>query len=83
MSIKMADINVIFLGTGGSVPTPKRGLSAIAVKRKNEILLFDCGEGTQRQLTIAGIKPTKVNKLYIGDNSSNITGWDTNPPPKK
>ncbi|MEM2355007.1 MAG: ribonuclease Z, partial [Candidatus Bathyarchaeia archaeon] len=39
------DLKVIFLGTAGSVPTPKRSLPAILVKRKGEQLLFDCGEG--------------------------------------
>jgi ribonuclease Z len=74
----MADINVIFLGTGGSVPTPKRGLSAIAVKRKNEILLFDCGEGTQRQMIQAGVGFHKKTKIFLthlhGDHILGLPG---------
>jgi ribonuclease Z len=45
------DLSLFFAGTGGSVPSPKRGLPAILVRRGGDRLLFDCGEGTQRQLT--------------------------------
>jgi ribonuclease Z len=44
------DLSVFFAGTAGSVPTARRGLPAILVRRAGERLLFDCGEGTQRQL---------------------------------
>jgi ribonuclease Z len=44
------DLDVIFLGTAGSAPTAGRGLPATLVRRGGERLLFDCGEGTQRQL---------------------------------
>jgi ribonuclease Z len=44
------DLSVFFAGTGGSVPSPRRGLPAILVRRGADRLLFDCGEGTQRQL---------------------------------
>ena len=37
-------MEIIFLGTSGTVPTPKRGLPALVIKRESEILLFDCGE---------------------------------------
>jgi len=43
-------LRLTFLGTAASAPTLKRGLSALAVRRAGELLLFDCGEGTQRQL---------------------------------
>ena len=46
---------VRFLGTAASRPTVERGLSAIAVIREGETLLFDCGEGTQRQMMRYGI----------------------------
>ncbi|HEY5192617.1 MAG TPA: ribonuclease Z [Solirubrobacteraceae bacterium] len=45
------DLSLFFAGTGGSVPSPRRGLPAILVRRGGDRLLFDCGEGTQRQLT--------------------------------
>jgi len=44
------DLSVFFAGTGGSVPSPRRGLPAILVRLGGDRLLFDCGEGTQRQL---------------------------------
>jgi ribonuclease Z len=44
------DLSLFFAGTGGSVPSPRRGLPSILVRRGGDRLLFDCGEGTQRQL---------------------------------
>jgi ribonuclease Z len=44
------DLSLFFAGTAGSVPTARRGLPALLVRRGGEKLLFDCGEGTQRQL---------------------------------
>jgi ribonuclease Z len=44
------DLSVFFAGTAGSVPTARRGLPSVLVRRGGERLLFDCGEGTQRQL---------------------------------
>jgi ribonuclease Z len=44
------DLSLFFAGTGGSVPTARRGLPAVLLRRGGDRLLFDCGEGTQRQL---------------------------------
>jgi ribonuclease Z len=44
------ELDVFFAGTAGSTPTPRRGLPALLVRRGGDRLLFDCGEGTQRQL---------------------------------
>ncbi|HYF26077.1 MAG TPA: ribonuclease Z [Baekduia sp.] len=44
------DLSLFFAGTGGSVPTARRGMPATLVRRGSDRLLFDCGEGTQRQL---------------------------------
>ena len=44
------DLSVFFAGTAGSVPTARRGLPALLLRRGADRLLFDCGEGTQRQL---------------------------------
>ena len=44
------DLDVVFLGTAGSMPTARRGLPATLIRRGGDKLLFDCGEGTQRQL---------------------------------
>ncbi|WP_022928715.1 ribonuclease Z [Patulibacter americanus] len=44
------NLEVLFVGTGGSAPTARRGLPALLVRRGGEHVLIDCGEGTQRQL---------------------------------
>ncbi len=44
------DLDVVFLGTGGSVPSARRSTASVLVRRGGERLLFDCGEGTQRQM---------------------------------
>jgi ribonuclease Z len=44
------DMSVFFAGTAGSIPTARRGLPAVLVRRGGDRILFDCGEGTQRQL---------------------------------
>src|ERR671922_449642 len=44
------DLDVLFVGTAGSAPSARRGLPAFVIRRGGERLLFDCGEGTQRQL---------------------------------
>jgi ribonuclease Z len=71
-------LQVIFLGTGGSIPTPKRGLSAIAVRRQNELLMFDCGEGTQRQMIQAGVGFHREAKIFVthmhGDHVLGLPG---------
>ena len=75
---KLTDMQITFLGTGGSIPTPERGLSAIAIKRKNELLLFDCGEGTQRQMIQARIGFHRKTKVFVthlhGDHVLGLPG---------
>jgi ribonuclease Z len=44
------DLSVAFLGTGGAVPSARRNTASVLVTRGGERLLFDCGEGTQRQM---------------------------------
>jgi ribonuclease Z len=44
------EIEVFFAGTGGSIPTARRGLPAFLIRAGGDRLLIDCGEGTQRQL---------------------------------
>ncbi len=44
------DLSVFLAGTAGSVPSARRGLPAVVIRRGGDRLLFDCGEGTQRQL---------------------------------
>lgn len=74
----MSELEVIFLGTGGSIPTINRGLSAVAIKRNNELFLFDCGEGTQRQMIQMGVGFNKTTKIFIthmhGDHVLGLPG---------
>ncbi|MDO9537064.1 MAG: ribonuclease Z [Thermoplasmata archaeon] len=71
-------MKIVFLGTGGSWPSPERNVSAIAVKRGSEVLLFDCGEGTQRQLMKSTVSFMQVSKIFIthfhGDHFLGLPG---------
>jgi ribonuclease Z len=58
------DLSIFFAGTGGSVPTARRGLPAILVRRGGDRILFDCGEGTQRQL-LRSIGLTDVDEIFL------------------
>ena len=57
-------MEITFLGTGCMSPTKKRNHQAMFLKYRDEGLLFDCGEGTQRQFLFANIKMTK-SKLSL------------------
>lgn len=71
-------LEVVFLGTSGSVPTPERSLPALAVRRSGELLLFDCGEGTQIQLIKAGLGLPSRLRIFIthlhGDHVFGLPG---------
>ena len=71
-------MQVLFLGTSGSWPTPKRNVSAVAVKRGPEVLLFDCGEGTQRQFMLSPMSFMQVARIFVthfhGDHFLGIPG---------
>jgi len=71
-------LNIIFLGTAGSVPTPKRSLPAILIQRKGEQIMFDCGEGVQRQMIKAKTSFHKKMKIFIthmhGDHVLGLPG---------
>lgn len=58
------DLSVFFVGTAGSVPSARRGLPAVLVRRGGERLLFDCGEGTQRQL-VRSVGLTDLDSVYL------------------
>jgi len=71
-------IDITFLGTSQAVPTAKRNHTSILVRYGNEMILVDCGEGTQRQFRIAGINPCKLTRILIthwhGDHVLGIPG---------
>ena len=58
-------LNVTFLGTAGSLPTPERNPSAILINREGEMILFDCGEGTQRQMMRARTGMMRLNYIFL------------------
>src|SRR5256885_15152740 len=58
------DLDVVFLGTGGSVPTARRATACVLVRRGGDRLLFDCGEGSQRQMQRStGL--VQVDEIYV------------------
>lgn len=71
-------MQIVFLGTSGSWPTPKRSVSAIAVKRGPEVILFDCGEGTQRQFMLSKLSFMQITRVFLthfhGDHFLGLPG---------
>ncbi|MGX7776904.1 ribonuclease Z [Streptococcus pluranimalium] len=71
-----------FLGTGAGQPSKGRNVSSLVLKlldEINEVWMFDCGEGTQRQILETTIKPRKVSKIFIthlhGDHVLGLPGF--------
>jgi ribonuclease Z len=58
------ELSIFFAGTAGSVPTGRRGLPAVLLRRGGERILIDCGEGTQRQL-VASVGLADLTEIYI------------------
>ena len=71
-------IHVTLLGTAGSVPTQTRSLPAVLIKRQNKQLMFDCGEGVQRQMVKSKVGFHKETKIFIshmhGDHVLGLPG---------
>jgi ribonuclease Z len=58
------DLDVVFVGTAGSIPSARRALPATLVRRGGDRLLFDCGEGTQRQL-LRSVGLLELEKVFL------------------
>jgi ribonuclease Z len=58
------DLSIFFAGTSGSIPTARRGLPAFLLRRGGDRILFDCGEGTQRQL-VSTVGLTDLTEIYL------------------
>jgi ribonuclease Z len=71
-------MELIILGSSAAIPVRERNLSSTALKYKNELLLFDCGEDLQRNLIEAGLKLNKPLKILIshfhGDHIIGLPG---------
>ncbi len=59
------DLDVVFVGTSGSMPTARRAPAATLVRRGGERLLFDCGEGTQRQLLRSDVGLVDLEEIFV------------------
>ncbi|HEX8105239.1 MAG TPA: MBL fold metallo-hydrolase, partial [Solirubrobacteraceae bacterium] len=59
------DLSLLFAGTAGSVPTQRRGLPATLLRAGGDRLLFDCGEGTQRQLLRSESGLPEIDAVFI------------------
>lgn len=58
-------LKITFLGTSGTIPSVERNPSAILIQFEGERILFDCGEGTQRQMMIAKVGFRNLNNIFI------------------
>jgi ribonuclease Z len=71
-------VELTILGTSSMVPTKERNVQAFYLEFEGEGMLFDCGEGTQRQMNIAGISRAKVKRIFIthwhGDHVAGLIG---------
>ncbi|WP_296887791.1 ribonuclease Z [uncultured Methanobrevibacter sp.] len=71
-------MEITFLGTSSAVHSNTRSHPSIVLKAFGETILFDCGEGTQRQLIYAKVSPMKISKIFIthyhGDHILGIPG---------
>ena len=69
---------IIPLGTASAIPTRNRHMASVALRRKGQLLLFDCGEGTQMQLLRAGLKRSRIEGIFIthfhGDHFYGLMG---------
>lgn len=61
----MVDMQLVFLGTSSGAPTVRRGLSSVVLVRGGELLLFDTGEGMQRNFIRAGLGMNRKMKIFI------------------
>ena len=71
-------MEIVFLGTSSMVPTKDRNQSGVFLSYGTQGLLFDCGEGIQRQFKMAGLKITSVTKVLLshwhGDHVLGLPG---------
>jgi ribonuclease Z len=59
------DLDLVFLGTSASMPTSQRAPAAFLLRRGGERLLFDCAEGTQRQLQRSSVGLPDIEEIFL------------------
>jgi ribonuclease Z len=67
-------LSLTFLGTGASIPTLDRNVAGLAVQREGEVLLFDCGEGNQRQMMRYGVGFTFKEIFFTHYHADHLLG---------
>jgi ribonuclease Z len=59
------DLDLVFFGTSGSMPTADRAPTALMIRRGGERLLFDCAEGTQRQMLRSNVGLVDLREVFL------------------
>ena len=71
-------LDILFLGTGASIPSRTRSLPCVAIRRDSDITVFDCGEGSQRQFMISPFSFMKITSIFVthlhGDHILGLPG---------
>jgi ribonuclease Z len=67
-------LTVTFLGTGAATPTIDRNVASLALQREGETILFDCGEGTQRQMMRYGVGFSFTEIFFTHYHADHILG---------
>jgi len=69
---------ITFLGTGGSWPSRERNVPAVGIRLDGQVILLDCGEGTQRQLMRSNLSFMAISRVFIshfhGDHFLGLAG---------
>ena len=69
------NLELFVLGTSGMMPLPGRGLTSVLLRREGDLLLFDCGEGTQLSLRRLNLKWKKITAIFISHtHADHVTG---------
>ena len=70
--------DILFLGTGASVPSRNYGLPSVVLRRGDDMIMLDCGEGTQRQMMVSPFSFMKLSAIFVthlhGDHFYGLPG---------